>query len=179
MFVHFQEQVTQHPTVLRYIHPPTTTDSTGQQTKWAQLSMASPAHTSLGSGHTGAELGLEHSKETGTDRMPKAPQSPAGAWLGRIVCNWITLYSKEGSFLFRPYLAFKMFPLGKVARAGVGLFLSPGVPGPGEVWKGCLSSLECLYYTHSAERNMLPPGTRSTRDPTGSHAKDWAIHGLW
>lgn len=23
-----------------------------------------------------------------------------------------------------------------------------------EVWKGCLSSLECLCYTHSAERNM-------------------------
>lgn len=90
----------------------------------------------------------------------------------RTICTWITLYSKEASILFLPYLGFKMFPLGKGARGGVGLFLSPGVPGPGEVWKGCLSSLECLYYTHSAERNMLPPGTRSTRDPTGSHAKD-------
>lgn len=166
MFVHFQEQVTQHPTVLRYIHPPTTTDSTGQQTKWAQLSMASPAHTS----HC-VPLGLEHRKETGTKRMLKDLLASAGT-LGTIICSWITLYSKEGSFLFLPYLAFKIFPLGKVARAGVGLFLSPGVPGPGEVWKGCLSSLECLYYTHSAERNMLPPGTRSTRDPTGSHAKD-------
>lgn len=92
--------------------------------------------------------------------------------LGRIICNWITLYSKEGSFVFLPYLRFKIFPLGNMARGWLGLFLSQGVPVPGEVWKGGLNSLECLYYTHSAERNMLPPGTRSTRDPTGSHAKD-------
>lgn len=115
--------------------------------------------------------GLHHRGETGTKRLLKALLSSAGT-LGRIICNGITLYSKERSFLFLPALGFKTSPLGKVARGGFGLFPSPGVPGPGEVWQGCLSSLECLYYTHSAERNMLPPGTRSTRDPTGSHAKD-------
>lgn len=115
--------------------------------------------------------GLELREETATKRLLKALLSSAGT-LGRIICNGITLYSKERSFLFLPDLGFRIFPLGKVARGGFDLFPSPGVPGPGEVWQGCLSSLECLYYTHSAERNMLPPGTRSTRDPTGSHAKD-------
>lgn len=178
MFVHFQEQVTQHPTVLRYIHPPTTTDSTGQQTKWAQLRIPSPAHTSLGLGHGHCVPGQGQSWAWNTGKK----QAGRGCsklfcqlqelCLGRIICNWVTLYSKEGSFVFLPYLRFKIFPLGNVARGGLGLFLSQGVPVPGEVWKGGLNSLECLYYTHSAERNMLPPGTRSTRDPTGSHAKD-------
>lgn len=65
MFVHFQEQVTQHPTVLRYIHPPTTTDSTGQQTKRAQLRLPALPTPPWA-------LGTALWKETGTKRMLKA-----------------------------------------------------------------------------------------------------------
>lgn len=60
-----------------------------------------------------------------------------------------------------------MLPPGEGARGGLGLFLCPGVPEAGEVGKGCLSSLECLYYTHSAERNMHHRHT----EHTGPHGK--------
>lgn len=87
MFVHFQEQVTQHPTVLRYIHPPTTTDSTGQQTKWAQLRIhALPTPPWALGTLTVSHAGLEHREEPGTKRMLKALLSAAGT-LGRIICS--------------------------------------------------------------------------------------------
>lgn len=175
MFVHFQEQVTQHPTVLRYIHPPTTTDSTGQQTKWAQLRLASPAHTSLGSGHSHCGPDRVRAWNTGKKQARRGCSKLVchlqELCLGGIICNWITLYSKEGAFAFLPYLRCQIFPAGKVVRGGLGLFLSPGVPEPGEVGKGSLSSLECLYYTHSAERNMHHRA-HGAQGPQGSHAKD-------